>query len=524
MRVLLINPFYPMTEMPSPPLGLSYVAGAFCEAGAEVKVLDLVVEAYSREILSELLQNFNPDLVGLTAVTMNFNGACELLEEIKDIQPSVRTIMGGPHVTFNAREELINNPALDMIVAGEGETTIAELTRAMTNGGGLDGIAGLIYRDGSSIRSNSPRPTGLDVKKAPTPARHLLPMGRYKALGLAVSMITSRGCPFQCIFCVGRKMSGAKVRYRDAMSVVDEMQQLAGTGIVQINIADDLFTAKKKHCYAICDEIIRRGLKIPWTAFSRANTISADLLTKLKEAGCVHLSFGFESANEDILQTVQKRITPDQMINAARLCSEAGITSQASFISGLPGETPETMDQTSAFAQQINDLGMTVGFHILAPFPGTLVRDDAEELGLRILSDDWSRYTANEAIIETDGASAAVIERDSNGMQSLVDEEVLAMKQRIKDGTANDEEKTGIRKMQKMNFYYQMMMKDTLKTVSESQGCSHKVERDTDILLEAVDPHFPLDTHLLREFLEEGLSDGSIIQHRENNTNTWSWA
>ena len=247
MRVLLINPFYPMTEMPSPPLGLAYVAGAFCKAGAEVKVLDLVVEAYSREIMTDLLDTFQPDLVGLTAVTMNYNGACDLLKVIKELQPDLLTVMGGPHVTFNAREELLTHPELDMVVTGEGEATIAELTRALDSGSKLNDVAGLVYREGSEIRFNKPRPTGLDLSQAPMPARHLLPMRRYKALGLAVSMITSRGCPFQCIFCVGRKMSGAKVRYRDPISVVDEMEQLASLGISQINIADDLFTAKKMH-------------------------------------------------------------------------------------------------------------------------------------------------------------------------------------------------------------------------------------------------------------------------------------
>ncbi len=517
MRVLLINPFYPMTEMPSPPLGLAYVAGAFCKAGAEVKVLDLVVEAYSREIMTDLLDTFQPDLVGLTAVTMNYNGACDLLKVIKELQPDLLTVMGGPHVTFNAREELLTHPELDMVVTGEGEATIAELTRALDSGSKLNDVAGLVYREGSEIRFNKPRPTGLDLSQAPMPARHLLPMRRYKALGLAVSMITSRGCPFQCIFCVGRKMSGAKVRYRDPISVVDEMEQLASLGISQINIADDLFTAKKKHCHAICDEIIRRGLKVPWTAFSRANTINAELLDHLKQAGCIHLSFGFESANDDILETVQKRITPDQMINAARLCTEAGITSQASFISGLPGETPETMEQTSAFAQQIDRLGMAVGFHILAPFPGTLVRDEADKLGLRILSNDWSRYTANEAIIETDGANAELLERDSNGMQALLDEQLAATTLRIEDGTATDEEKSGMRRLHKMNVFYQMMMADTLKHVSESD------EPDVDHLMDVLDEQSPLDSQLLREFLDEGLEDGSILHTHELSGENWAW-
>jgi len=205
------------------------------------------------------------------------------------------------------------------------------------------------------------------------------------------------------------------------------------------------------------------------------------------------------------------------MINAARLCTEAGITSQASFISGLPGETLETMEQTSAFAQQIDRLGMAVGFHILAPFPGTLVRDEADKLGLRILSNDWSRYTANEAIIETDGANAELLERDSNGMQALLDEQLAATTLRIEDGTATDEEKSGMRRLHKMNVFYQMMMADTLKHVSESD------EPDVDHLMDVLDEQSPLDSQLLREFLDEGLEDGSILHTHELSGENWAW-
>ncbi|MBT4522857.1 MAG: B12-binding domain-containing radical SAM protein [Halieaceae bacterium] len=524
MRVLLINPFYPLTEMPSPPLGLAYVAGAFAEAGAEVRVLDLVVEAYSELKLEQLLGDFNPNIVGITSVTMTYNSACELLKIVKKLRPEITTLMGGPHVTFNARASLRDHPELDMAVLGEGEATIAELCKSFSSGSNLASIAGLAYRDDQGIRITETRASSLNVNSAPMPARHLLPMGRYKALGLAASMITSRGCPFKCVFCVGRKMSGAKVRYRDPISVVDEMEHLSREGFVQINIADDLFTAKKKHCYAICDEIVRRGLTIPWTVFSRANTISAELLSRLKQAGCAHISFGFESGNEDILKTVQKRITTDQMLNAARLCAQAGIPSQASFISGLPGETEETLRQTAAFADRINEIGTAVGFHILAPFPGTPVRDDAEELGLRILSTDWSRYTANEAVIETDGASAAMLEKDANELQIKANKHVAAIQQRIADKSASIQEQQNMRKLTKMKVFYEMMMDDMLLTCTDPDVQAEPSISHRDHLLATMENKITVAPSLMREFLDEGLIDGSILQPDNLSQDTWAWA
>ncbi len=517
MRVLLINPFYPLTEMPSPPLGLAYVAGAFIEAGAQVKVLDLVVEAYSELKLEQLLDSFRPDLVGVTSVTMTYNAACDLLKAVKKFQPEVMTLMGGPHVSFNARESLRKQPELDMVVLGEGETTIAELCDALKSETNLQAVAGLAYRTGDDITVTASRPSNLDVALAPTPARHLIPMGRYRALGLAVSMITSRGCPFQCVFCVGRKMSGAKVRYRDANSVVDEMEYLAGQGFVQINIADDLFTAKKKHCYAICDEIVRRGLNVPWTVFSRANTINAELLSRLKQAGCVHISFGFESANEDILKTVQKRITTDQMLNAARLCKEAGISSQASFISGLPGETPDTLRETADFAERITNLGTAAGFHILAPFPGTPIGDTPEKFGIEVLSHDWSRYTANEAIIQTDDTNTTQLEKEAISHQRAEDERVRAILQRMDNGSASGEEQALMRKLTRMKMYYEMMMHDLLPNTAETSSPDDPALRDSEDLLEIMRDRISVDPQLMREFLEEGLRDGLIV-HSSNHT------
>ncbi len=294
MRVLLINPFYPISETPSPPLGLAYLAAALTESGVEVKILDLVVFPYSRSLLQNLLEAFKPQMAGFTAVTMTFDSAIGVIKDIKEIDSDILTVMGGPHVSFCGRETLKDYPELDVIVIGEGEHTVVELCRAANSGQALNNINGIIYRRGTDIIYSDKRERIENLDELPLPDRSLLPLGRYRALKMPISMTTSRGCPFKCIFCVGRKMVGARVRYRNPKKIVDELAYLSTLNFHQINIADDLFTANKNHCLAVCDEIIKRDLKLTWTSFARVDTVSDDMLTRMKAAGCWNIFYGFD--------------------------------------------------------------------------------------------------------------------------------------------------------------------------------------------------------------------------------------
>jgi len=411
MRVLLINPPFPFEEMPTAPLGLTSLAAYLLRSGVEVFIEDCVVHPHSRDRVRENLARWAPDVVGATAVTMNVKAALGVLGDYRREAPGLFTVMGGPHVTFDAQGILAANPFVDVVVRGEGEITFSELLAAVEAGTPLAPVQGISYRSEGGVVHNPDRPLMADLSDLPLPARHLVPVSRYRALGFPITMITSRGCPYECIFCVGRRMVGRKVRYLPVGRVLDEFEALVRMDFSQICIVDDLFTANQARCLRICDGILERGIVFPWSAFARVDTISPDLLARMKAAGCTSLCFGVESGNQGILDRIKKRTTVEQCRRAGELCQQAGIVALMSFILGLPGETPETVRESMAFGAAISK---NFGFHILAPFPGTEVRERCDAYGMKILTDDWDLYDANHAVAHPGGIAPEEVERAAN--------------------------------------------------------------------------------------------------------------
>jgi radical SAM superfamily enzyme YgiQ (UPF0313 family) len=526
MRVLLINPYYPISETPSPPLGLAYLAAALTEAGIETKVLDLVVFPYRHSLLPRVIGEFQPQIAGLTAVTMTFNSAIGVIQDIKGIDESTVTVMGGPHVTFCAQDTLEMHPDLDVIVFGEGERTIVDLSRAIEKNRDWRQVAGIAFRRDSGIVYTPARAPIADLDELPEPARGMLPLGRYRALGMPVSLTTSRGCPFKCIFCAGRKMVGARVRYRNARRVVDEMEYLNTLEFHQINIADDLFTANRTHCMAVCNEIIERRLEIRWTSFARVDTVSEEILSRMKDAGCSAVSFGIESANPQILNTIKKGITREQVVAAVEMCRQAGITPFASFILGLPGETPQTIRETLDFGEELKALGLSFGFHLLAPFPGTEIREKSAEYGIRILTDDWSRYHANRAIVETSEVDRYMMDQIVIDWESEYNRMLGDIKERMRNKTASDEEAQQVLNLERIVLVYDLMMESVIEKKGSwpCNGQSTRIADDLDMLSESVSTAVKADPQLIQDTLNHALNAGNLIRRIEEGRIKWQWA
>jgi radical SAM superfamily enzyme YgiQ (UPF0313 family) len=504
---------------------LAYLASALTAAGVEVRILDLVVFPYSQTMLQTLIQDFKPQVVGITAVTMTFDNAIAVLEDIKRINPRILTVMGGPHVSFCARETLDAFPKLDIIVLGEGEQTIVELVLASNSGHSWVGVDGIAFRNRSEICFTAKRKPIKNLDELPLPDRHLLPLGRYRALGLPISLTTSRGCPYKCIFCVGRKMAGVKVRYRSAVNVVDELEYLNDFNFRQINIADDLFTANKNHCTAVCDEIIKRGLQLKWTSFARVDTVSDAVLTKMKAAGCSAVSFGIETGNPQILKTIKKGITLKQVEEAVDMCNRAAILPFASFILGLPGETPETIKETMEFGNRLKNKGLSFGFHLLAPFPGSEVRKSSKEYGIKILTNDWSQYHANRAIVETPSVNHRTLDDIVVKWEAEYDEYLSDIQGRMAKKEATKDEIWEIENLERIVLVYDLMMK---RVIEENGSHYHRGSLPTDkalltLLSKKICQAMDYDLQRVYETVSNAVWQGNLKHVYESGQVKWQW-
>jgi anaerobic magnesium-protoporphyrin IX monomethyl ester cyclase len=436
MRVLLLSTPHPLEESPLPPLSLSYLAGVLKQEHIDVRILDFLVTHYDPKKLKRELEEYRPQLVGATCVTLNYPIARRMLRVCKSFDPRIFTAIGGPHVTFALEETLLKSPWIDAIVIGEGERTLVELARAVTEGKDIRDVPGIAYAYGDRVVKTSPRGLIENLDQLPLPARELLPMARYRALGTPCTVITSRGCPYNCIFCSGHRMFGPRVRFRSPGLVVDEIEKLQRDfGLARINIVDDTFTLNHNHTRAVCEEMLRRNLKTKWSVFARVDRISENLAQLMNRAGCEWLLFGVESADEDILKTIKKGITPEDVRRGVKIASGAGINVFNSFILGLPGESRETAHKSLAFGDELyHKHGAKYGFHMLSPLPGTEIYERAKDYGIRVLSRNWARYNANEPITETATMSTGMVEEAmsfyNRGIEAAWDD----IKRRAKDG------------------------------------------------------------------------------------------
>lgn len=516
LKIAIIAPPYPLEEAPSPPLGVTYVAAACEQAGWEARIFDYIVRRYTEENLAAELDRFAPDVVGTTSVTMNFKAAAAIIRDVKHHNPAIITMMGGPHVSYDWADTLDKYPEIDLIVVGEGEQTLLELLPVIRDREAWDKVEGIAFRKDGGAYFTGARAFINDLDALPVPARHLLPVSRYLAMGFPVSIITSRGCPNQCIFCLGRRMVGHKVRYRDPRLIVDEIEDIVSYGFTRINIADDLFTSNKARVKAFCDEIKRRGIKITWSAFARVNTVDAEVLAVMREAGCDTISFGIESGNAEMLKRVKKGITTEQAVNAVKACRETGVKAFASFVIGLPGESPESITDTCTFA---DGLGIDCGFHLLAPFPGTTVREEQEKYDIEILSDDWDLYDANVPIVRTSRVSEAYIANTVREHEAphrdLWDQTV----KRYEDGVCTDNEYLSVAGHKRMHLVFKLLSNDLIERYGVFNNGSSSVQALADRLAQQTGA----PPELVRDTLQQFSDAGYIKQLAGAASVRWYW-
>jgi radical SAM superfamily enzyme YgiQ (UPF0313 family) len=352
-----------------PPLGLLYLAtilekGAFCE----VEILDAAARKLGHlELRDEVLRR-QPDLVGIPATTFTLIDAVKSAQLIKEADKEILICFGGPHLSIYP-EETLNLPYVDFIVSGEGEFVLLELVKNLDSHSYFKNIKSLGYKSQGVSCINENLDFIQDLDSLPFPDRSLLPQDDYYSLLSTnrniTAMITSRGCPFNCLYCY--RYGGSLFRARSAQNVVAEMAECKKSGLQEIFIIDDTFTVDKKRVLAICEEIKNLGLNILWDIRARVDTVDVDMLKQLKQAGCDRIHFGIESGDEEILKTIKKGISLKKAKEVFCACRDIGISTLAYFIIGLPGEKIEQVNKTIDFALKLNpDFAQ---FSIATPFP-----------------------------------------------------------------------------------------------------------------------------------------------------------
>ncbi len=404
MKIILINPpaehlvrtFAPdsITEEMGfyPPMGLLYVATyAKKKFGRrfDIEILDAQVEKMDHGMVEKYLKEKQPDLVGITCMTFMTIDALEVARRAKKANPDAFVIMGGVHPTIYP-EELVSQPALDGIVAGEGELVFCELLDALDKKESLSGIQGFGFKQNNRAIVNPRADFIQDLDSLPFPDRNLLPYKKYyNLLGsgkeIMTGLLTSRGCPHNCIFCTS--LDGRMCRMRSPENVVSEIEICVDKGISDFNVIDDTFTISRKRVIAIADLIIQKGLKITMDINARVDQVDQEVLDKLAQAGCNRIRFGVESGNPEVLKALRKGITIPQAREAFKLASRSGIATFAYFMLGSPGESKKEAKESIQLAKELNP--DFVQFLITTPFPSS----DLYEMGMEkgILGGDYWR-------------------------------------------------------------------------------------------------------------------------------------
>jgi radical SAM superfamily enzyme YgiQ (UPF0313 family) len=379
MKVMLINPpphdagsnrrFLEMIPIQTytMPLGLGYIASVLEAAGHDVSIVDAYAKNLSFETIEQLIKSAHPDIIGISCLSDQRAIWFKLIKVIRDIDNTIKIVLGGPHPTLMLHQVMMHCRP-DAVVIGEGEETMLELVKAWETQGDINHVHGIAYlKDGEVIVTHQ-RERIKDLDRLPFPAYHLadhdysgwdLLRDIFRVRGIDqipkyATITTSRGCVGTCGYCSSPLVWKKLWTYRSAKNVVDEMEMLNHQyGVEFIIMTDDIFSVNQKRVMAICEEILKRDLKLLWGFETAVNYVSSELLHIAKKAGCFCVLYGVESASRRVLTNISKRIKEEEVISAFRLTKDAGIIAGAFLIVGSPGESEDSIDETIGLLRKI---------------------------------------------------------------------------------------------------------------------------------------------------------------------------
>ncbi len=406
MNILLINPpienlirtFAPdsITEEMGiyPPMGLLYIA-SFAKKrlkdSINIKILDMQVERMSYPELENYLQKNQFDVIGITCMTFLLVDALKTAKIIKKINNQTRVVVGGTHPTLFPYETL-SQKEIDFVVIGEGEESFTEILTAILNQTSFSDIKGIGYKEDNKLRITPRRNFIQNLDLLPFPNRRLLHYQKYynligDAKKIMTSLLTSRGCPHNCIFCT--HIYGRVCRMRSPENVVQEIEECVKLGIIDFNIIDDTFTINRKRVLSIAKLIIEKKLDITMDIRARVDQVDEDLINLLAKAGCTRIRFGVESGSNEVLKRLRKGINLEQVKYAFKIANRAGITTFAYFMLGSPGESIAEIKESIKLAKSIEP--DYVQFLITTPFPATDLYKEGLDKGI-LKSDYWKEF------------------------------------------------------------------------------------------------------------------------------------
>ena len=395
MKILLLSPpqqnIYGRFGPPYAPLGLLQIGARLKAAANEVEFLDTAL--YPRE-LRGTLKSFRPGMVCITSVTPTFPSALEIAGVVKS-ESSARVVFGGPHVSI-LPEESLESDKVDFVVIGEGDETVAELAQAIRGGDPLQVNGLCARRDGETILTGQ-RKLVEELDSLPFPDWTLVPhVGAYAPPDAhsrrVFTIMTSRGCPFDCSFCVSSRLFGKKIRRRSVQNVLAELVSLVrNQGATEIHFADDCFTSNRKWVLDFCDALKSEKLRINLSFMNglRADEVDEEVLKALRDAGVRTVGFGVETGTKSLMEESGKRLSLDAVEKAFGISRKMGLKTWGFFIIGFPNETREQALATCALAHRLDpDFAK---FFPLVPYPGSRIFEEMENAG-HFGRRDWADY------------------------------------------------------------------------------------------------------------------------------------
>lgn len=378
------------------PLGLLYLYSSLKRRHPEWEVilLDCIADGLDSAALKDRILSLKPDVIGITVLTFQLVNVYRHVSSIKQILPETLLVLGGPH-THIFPEEVLYNPSVDFVLTGEGEISFPLLIEKIKNGEDPSGVPGLFYRDSNGKVVGTKPPFFIkNLDELALPDFNALSVSKYSSVmdnGLMAMLMTSRGCPFHCIYC-DRPHMGSNYRVHSPNRVVEEILNCLKKGIRNFQIFDDTFTLKRSRVMDICKLIKEAKIDISFSVRARVNTVDEELLYAMELAGCRRISFGVEAGSDAMLKALRKNITLEEILLAFQLCKKIGIDTLADFILGGPGQKRSDVEETINFALKLDP--SYVQFTIMTPFPGTELYAMGLDRGI-IKKDYWREYAKN---------------------------------------------------------------------------------------------------------------------------------